>query len=342
MTSELIVLGVETSCDETAAAVVVDGRRLLSSVVASQIDVHRRFGGVVPEIASRRHVEDIIPVVNEALANAGIGLGDVDAIAVTYGPGLVGALLVGLSAAKGLALASERPLVCVNHIEGHIYANFLAHPELEPPLVCLTVSGGHTDMVAMEAHGSYKVLGRTRDDAAGEAFDKVARVMGLPYPGGPALEALARSGNPRAISFPRPRVQASPLDFSFSGLKTAVINYLHGAEQRGEAVNLADVAASFQNTVVEELSARIEHVVGALEARTIALSGGVAANLALREGLEHTASRNGARLVYPPLSLCTDNAAMIACAGYYRFIGGHVCNMSANARPGASLADLLA
>lgn len=337
MSEELLVLGIETSCDETAAAVVASGRRLLSSVVSSQIDVHRRFGGVVPEIASRKHVEAVVPVVDEALRQAGVGLGDLGAVAVTYGPGLVGALLVGLSAAKGLALAAGLPLVCVNHIEAHIYANFLAHPELEPPLVCLTVSGGHTDLVAVESHGRYRVLGRTRDDAAGEAFDKVARTMGLPYPGGPALENLARGGNPEAIRFPRSRVDDNPGDFSFSGLKTAVINYLHAAGQRGDDVSLPDVAASFQSAVVGELSERVTNALRALGPTTLALSGGVAANAAVRDGLRAVAESFGTRFVCPPPALCTDNAAMVACAGYYQFTNCGPCELSANACPGADL-----
>jgi N6-L-threonylcarbamoyladenine synthase len=337
MCDDLIVLGVETSCDETAAAVVACGRHLLSSVVSSQIEVHRRFGGVVPEIASRKHVESVIPVVDEALRQAGVTMRELGAVAVTYGPGLVGALLVGLSAAKGLAFASRVPMVCVNHIEAHIYANFLAHPGLEPPLVCLTVSGGHTDLVAMEAHGQYTVLGRTRDDAAGEAFDKVARVMGLPYPGGPALERLARDGNPEAIRFPLSRVADSPGDFSFSGLKTAVINYLHAAEQRGEHVSLPDIAASFQRAVVEELCDRVSNALRSHRPATLALSGGVAANGAVRGALRAVAEAHGVAFVCPPPELCTDNAAMVACAGYYQFVNFGPCELSANACPGADL-----
>ena len=334
-----IVLGIETSCDETAAACVARGRDMLSSVVSSQIEVHRKFGGVVPEIASRRHVEAIIPVIDQALAEAGVALTEVDAVAVTYGPGLVGALLVGLAAAKGLAFAAGIPLVCVNHIEGHIYANFLAHARLDPPVLCLTVSGGHTELVAMHGHGQYEVLGRTRDDAAGEAFDKVARVMGLPYPGGPALERLAQSGDPCAVVFPRAHVEGRPFDFSFSGLKTAVINYLHTSEQKGCRIDYPDVAAGFQRAVVDELALRIEPAVRATGIRRLAVSGGVAANGALRSAMDDLAAELGIELFYPPLSLCTDNAAMIASAGYYGLTAGRVSGLDANAVPGARLED---
>ncbi|MEA4882683.1 MAG: tRNA (adenosine(37)-N6)-threonylcarbamoyltransferase complex transferase subunit TsaD [Clostridia bacterium] len=334
---EALVLGIETSCDETSAALVRGGRELLSCVISSQVEVHRRFGGVVPEIASRRHVEAVIPVIEQALERAGIGLAQTGAVAVTSGPGLVGALLVGLSAAKGIAYSIGAPLVCVNHIEGHIYANFLAHPGLEPPILCLTVSGGHTQLIAMRAHGAYETLGRTRDDAAGETFDKVARVMGLPYPGGPELEKLAREGDPEAIPFTLPQVHGSPFDFSFSGLKTAVINYLHSGVQRGEDVNLADVAAGFQRAAISHLVSKIVPAVAMTGMRTLAVSGGVSANAALRSALNDLASKHGINVVFPPLELCTDNAAMIASAGYYRLIRGDVSSLSANAVPGAKL-----
>lgn len=334
-----IVLGIETSCDETAAACVAGGREILSSVVSSQIDIHREFGGVVPEIASRRHVEAIIPVVDRALKEAQVTLAGVDAVAVTYGPGLVGALLVGLAAAKGLAFSAGIPLVCVNHIEGHIYANFLAHPRLDPPVLCLTVSGGHTELVAMPGHGRYEVIGRTRDDAAGEAFDKVARVMGLPYPGGPELEKLARSGDPDAVEFPRAHVEGRPLDFSFSGLKTAVINYLHTEEQRGARIDYPDVAAGFQKAVVYELVSRIEPAVRATGIRRLAVSGGVAANGALRAAMDKLAADLEIEVFCPPLPLCTDNAAMIASAGYYGLARGQLSGLDANAAPGARLED---
>jgi N6-L-threonylcarbamoyladenine synthase len=340
MREDGVVLGIETSCDETAAAVVRGGREILSSVVASQIEVHRRYGGVVPEIASRRHVEAIIPVIDEALAQAGTDLAEIDAVAATHGPGLVGALLVGLSAAKGISYAAGKPLICVNHIEGHIYANFLAHPQLSPPVLCLTVSGGHTELIAMRDHGRYEVLGRTRDDAAGEAFDKVARVIGLPYPGGPALEQLAKSGDPNLISFPRAEVEGSPLDFSFSGLKTAVINYIHTAEQRGEDLDYADVAAGFQKAAVDELVSRVDRAVDFTGMSVVAVSGGVAANQALRRALTALAGKSNIEVYYPPLNLCTDNAAMIASAGYYRHAAGEVSSLSANAEPGALLSSL--
>ena len=312
---------------------------MLSSVVSSQIEVHRKFGGVVPEIASRRHVEAVIPVIDQALKEAGAVPTEVDAVAVTYGPGLVGALLVGLAAAKGLAFAAGIPLVCVNHIEGHIYANFLAHAQLDPPVLCLTVSGGHTELVAMRGHGKYEVLGRTRDDAAGEAFDKVARVMGLSYPGGPALERLAKSGDPCAVVFPRAHVEGRPFDFSFSGLKTAVINHLHTSEQKGFRIDYPDVAAGFQRAVVDELASRIEPAVRATGIRRLAVSGGVAANGALRSAMDDLAVDLGIELFYPPLSLCTDNAAMIASAGYYGLAAGRVSGLDANAVPGARLED---
>ena len=337
-----IVLGIETSCDETAAACVARGRDMLSSVVSSQIEVHRKFGGVVPEIASRRHVEAIIPVIDQALKEADVTLAGIDAVAVTYGPGLVGALLVGLAAGKGLAFAAGVPMVCVNHIEGHIYANFLAHARLDPPVLCLTVSGGHTELVAMYGHGRYEVLGRTRDDAAGEAFDKVARVMGLTYPGGPALEKLARSGDPDAIEFPRARVEGRPLDFSFSGLKTAVINYLHTSEQKGARIDYPDVAAGFQKAAVDELVSRIEPGVRATGIRKLAVSGGVAANGALRAAMDDLAAGLGIELFCPPLPLCTDNAAMIASAGYYGLASGRLSGLDANAVPGARLEDVSA
>lgn len=340
MSSECsIVLGIETSCDETAAACVAGGREILSSVVSSQIEVHRKFGGVVPEIASRRHVEAVIPVIDQALQEAEVALDEIDAVAVTSGPGLVGALLVGLAAAKGLAFAAGIPLVCVNHIEGHIYANFLAHAQLDPPVLCLTVSGGHTELVAMREHGRYEVLGRTRDDATGEAFDKVARVMGLPYPGGPALERLAQSGDAGAIQFPRAHVEGRPFDFSFSGLKTAVINYLHTSEQKGARISYPDVAAGFQQAAVDELVSRIEPAVRATGIERLAVSGGVAANGALRRSLRELASRLGIELFCPPLPLCTDNAAMIASAGYYGLARGRVSGLDANAVPGARLED---
>ncbi|WP_027718657.1 tRNA (adenosine(37)-N6)-threonylcarbamoyltransferase complex transferase subunit TsaD [Desulfovirgula thermocuniculi] len=330
------ILGIETSCDETAAAVVEDGVKILSSVVSSQVDVHRKFGGVVPEVASRRHLELINPVIKEALEQAGVGFGDLQAVAVTQGPGLVGALLVGLAAAKALAFALGVPLLAVNHLEGHIYANFLVHRDLSFPLVCLVVSGGHTDLVLVRRHGDYRLLGRTRDDAAGEAFDKVARVLELGYPGGPALERLAREGNEEAVNFPRASVEG--LDFSFSGLKTAVIQHLHRCQRAGEEVARADVAASFQKAVVDVLVEKTLEAARRTGCRDIILAGGVAANGRLRAAMQEGARREGRRVLYPPAELCTDNAAMIACAAYYRYLRGEEAPLTLNALPGLPLA----
>ncbi len=326
-----LVLGIESSCDETAAAVVKNGREVLSNVINSQIDLHKLYGGVVPEIASRMHIEAIDAVIDEALANAGVSLTDVDAIAVTYGPGLVGALLVGVSAAKALAYACQKPLIPVHHIKGHIMANFIAHKELEPPFVCLVASGGHSHIVNVKSYTEFEVLGRTRDDAAGEAFDKIARVLGLGYPGGPLIDKLAKEGNPNSVKFPRVRMEGNSLDFSFSGVKTAVINYLHKLEQNGESYNKADIAASFQNAVVEALCTHTLEAAVHTGAKTIALAGGVASNSALREQMSAGGAKHGISVVYPPPILCTDNAAMIGCAGYYLWQNGSVADMSLNA-----------
>ncbi len=335
-----LVLGIETSCDETAASVVRGGREVLSNIIASQVDLHRLYGGVVPEIASRKHIELIMPVIDLALKEAGASLQNIDAIAVTYGPGLVGALLVGLSAAKAMALALECPLVGINHIEGHIYANFLEYPELEPPLVCLTVSGGHTDLLYIDTFGHYDILGRTRDDAAGEAFDKIARVLGLNYPGGPEIARLARSGDPKAIDFPRGLIQADTYDFSFSGLKTAAINYVHNMEQRGEDLPIADIAASLQAAIVDVLVTKTVAAAKAYGVQTVLLSGGVAANEALRRELSAVANALGMRVYYPSPVLCTDNAAMIACAGYYRYRRGERSPWDLNAAPNLRLGEV--
>ena len=331
------VLAIETSCDETSSAVVRGGRVILSNVVSSQIDVHRKFGGVVPEIASRKHVEMLIPVVDEAIKNAGMKVEDVDAVASTYGPGLVGALLVGLSGAKAVAFALGVPFIGVNHVEGHIYANMLSHEELEPPFICLTVSGGHTELMLMKEHGDYITLGRTRDDAAGEAFDKVARVMGLPYPGGPFIDELAKKGDPHAVKFPKAHVAENELDFSFSGIKTAVINYLHSESQRGNALKFEDVAASFQMSVVDALVERACRAVELYNVRRVCLSGGVSANSMLRKRLKDAGEKSGFEVYYPPLSLCTDNAAMVACAAHYRLMKGERSPLSLNAVPGARI-----
>lgn len=327
----MILLGIESSCDETAAAIVEDGRRVLSSVVASQIPVHRQYGGVVPEIASRQHTEAISGVVAEALEQAGLTMQEVDGIAVTYGPGLIGALLVGVSFAKGLAMSTGKPLVPVHHLRSHIAANYLAHPDLKPPFLCLIVSGGHSHIVQVEDYTRFAVIGRTRDDAAGECYDKAARAMGMPYPGGVALDKLAATGDPTAYVLPQPRVEGSAYDFSFSGLKTAVINRLHHAQQKGEQLNLADLCASFQHTVTTML---VEHTLLAARdtgAKTIVLAGGVSANSGLRAGMEAACAREGYSLYIPPLSLCGDNAAMVAAQGYYEFLAGNTADQSLNA-----------
>lgn len=332
-----LILGIESSCDETAAAVVKDGREVLSNVINSQIDLHKIYGGVVPEIASRKHIENISPVVDEALAEAGVSFDDIDAIAVTYGPGLVGALLVGVSYAKALAFATGKPLVPVHHIRGHITANSIAHPEVEPPFVCLVASGGHSHIVNVKSYTDFEVLARTRDDAAGEAFDKIARVLGLGYPGGPLIDKLAKEGNPHAVEFPRVKMENGSLDFSFSGVKTAVINYLHKAEQKGEEVNRADIAASFQNAVCEALC---EHTITAAKknnSKIIALAGGVASNSCLRQMMSEQGKRFGIDVIYPPPVLCTDNGAMIAAAGFYGWKNGDFAELDLNAVPNLAL-----
>jgi len=334
---DIIILGIETSCDETSAAVVKNGRHIMSNIISSQIDLHKKYGGVVPEIASRKHVELILPVINQALEEAGIKADQVDAIGVTYGPGLVGALLVGLSAAKGLAYALDKPLIGVHHIEGHISANYLEYKELEPPFICLVVSGGHSEIVHVKDYGSFETLGQTRDDAAGEAFDKIARALGLGYPGGPLIDKAARSGNSRAVNFPRVHFNDGSLDFSFSGLKTAVLNYLNTLEQKNEKFSVEDVSASFQQAVIDIL---VENTIKAAKStgiKKIALAGGVAANSLLRAQMKAAANENGLNMFYPSPVLCTDNAAMIACAAYYEFIRGNVSDLALNAVPGLRL-----
>ena len=335
------ILGIESSCDETAAAIVEDGRVILSSVVNSQIAEHRKYGGVVPEIASRRHTENIIPVVEEALAQANMTLDEVDAIAVTAAPGLIGALLVGVNFAKGLALAKNKPLIPVHHIRGHIAANYLAHPELKPPYLGLVVSGGHSHIVEVLDYTKFHVVGRTRDDAAGEAFDKAARAMGFSYPGGVILDQESQKGDPKAYHLPRPKVDGSPYDFSFSGLKTAVINLLHNASQKGEEINTSDLAASFQSTVAEILCDRYLLAAQDFGYDTLAVAGGVSANSGLRNLLTARCEKLGKKLYFPPLSLCGDNAAMIGAQAYFEFLEGHLADESLNAYASDEEADFV-
>lgn len=329
------ILGIETSCDETSASVVQDGRTVLSNIIASQADIHKRFGGVVPEVASRRHVENITLTIEEALQEAGKTLDDIQAIAVTYGPGLVGALLVGVAAAKAISYARGIPLIGVHHIAGHIYANRLV-TEMEFPLIALVVSGGHTELVWMKEHGHYEILGETRDDAAGEAYDKVARALQLPYPGGPHIDRLAHEGTP-SIPLPRAWLEPNSYDFSFSGLKSAVLNTLHNASQRGESISPQDLAASFQDSVTEVLVEKTIRAVKEYGARQVLLAGGVAANRGLRERLSKRCGEEGLPLVTPPLSLCTDNAAMIAAAGYISYQKGRFARLDLNGVPGLPL-----
>ena len=334
-----MILGIESSCDETSAAVVANGRRILSNIIASQIDLHKEYGGVVPEIASRKHVELILPVIDSALKEAGKSLEDIDAIAVTYGPGLVGALLVGVSAAKAIAAAMDKPLIKVHHIEGHIAANYISHPELEPPYLCLVASGGHSHIVHVKDYLDFTVLGQTRDDAAGEAFDKVARVLGLGYPGGPAIDRQAKNGDPKAFHFPRVRFHDGSYDFSFSGLKTAVINQVNHIRQQNEELPVADICASFQQAVVDVLA---DHTLAAAEKagiKTICLAGGGASNSLLRSTLEERAKKKGMRAFYPKPVLCTDNAAMIASAGYYSCLAGEFADDTLNAIPSLHIGE---
>ncbi len=337
--STVDILAIETSCDETAAAVVENGREVRSNIISSQIDLHTLYGGVVPEIASRKHIEKINQVAEEALRVAKKKLSDMDAIAVTYGPGLVGALLVGVSAAKAISFASGIPLIGVHHIEGHISANYIENKELEPPFVCLVVSGGHSHLVVVRDYGAYEILGRTRDDAAGEAFDKVARAIGLGYPGGPKIDKVSRQGNPQAISFPRAKVGDAVYDFSFSGLKSAVLNYLNSCEMKGIPVCQADVAASFQKAVVDVL---VEHSMMAVEESGIkkfAIAGGVASNTALREALADACLEKGIAFYHPSPILCTDNAAMIGAAAYYEYKKGVRHGYDLNAVPNLKLGE---
>lgn len=333
------ILAIESSCDETAAAVVNNGRYVRSNVISSQIELHKLYGGVVPEIASRKHIEKINQVIEEALKEAELTLDDIDAIGVTYGPGLVGALLVGVAEAKAIAYARKLPLIGVHHIEGHISANYIEHMELEPPFLCLVVSGGHTHLVCVKEYGEYSIVGRTRDDAAGEAYDKVARAIGLGYPGGPKIDRLSKEGNPDAIRFPKAKVEGAPYDFSFSGLKSSVLNYINGCKMRKETYNPADIAASFQKAVVDVL---VEKSMNALEEfgmYKFAIAGGVASNSALREGMEKACKERNIHFYYPSAVYCTDNAAMIGTAAYYEYLAGTRHGWDLNAVPNLKLGE---
>ncbi len=359
------ILAIETSCDETAAAVVKDGRTVLSNVISSQIDLHTLYGGVVPEIASRKHIEKINPVITEALQKANMTLDEMDAIAVTYGPGLVGCLLVGVAEAKAIAYAAGKPLVGVHHIEGHVSANYISHPELEPPFLCLVVSGGHTHIVLVEDYGEYRIIGRTHDDAAGEAYDKVARAIGLGYPGGPKIDKLSREGNPDALAFPRAHIEGCPYDFSFSGLKSAVLNYLNIAKMKSDfaggrtneenvpaaggtlacpevfadGITRADLAASFQEAVVDVLVTRTLAAAQAFGIDKVAIAGGVASNSALRARMQTVGEANGKKIYYPEPIYCTDNAAMIGAAAYYEYRKGVSHDWTLNAVPNLKLGE---
>ena len=339
MEKDTLILAIESSCDETAASVVKNGRTILSNVISSQIELHKLYGGVVPEIASRKHIEKINQVIEQALADAGVTLEDLDAVGVTYGPGLVGALLVGVAEAKAISYAKKLPLVGVHHIEGHVSANYIEHPDLEPPFLCLIVSGGHTHLVIVKEYGEFEILGRTRDDAAGEAFDKVARAIGLGYPGGPKIDKLSDEGNPEAIEFPKGKIEGAPYDFSFSGVKSAVLNYLNQAKMRGQEVNAADLAASFQKAVIEVL---VEHTMQAAkdyQMEKVAVAGGVASNRHLRQAMKDACERNGCLFYHPSPIFCTDNAAMIGVAAYYEYQKGTRHGWDLNAIPNLKLGE---
>lgn len=336
---DVLILAIESSCDETAASVVKNGRTVLSNVISSQIALHTLYGGVVPEIASRKHIEKINQVIESALSEAHVTLEEITAVGVTYGPGLVGALLVGVAEAKAIAYAAGKPLIGVHHIEGHVSANFIEHPDLEPPFVCLIVSGGHTHLVIVKDYGEFEIIGRTRDDAAGEAFDKVARAVGLGYPGGPKVDKAAREGNKHAIEFPRARVEGAPYDFSFSGLKSAVLNHINHAEMKGETISVPDLAASFQNAVVEALVSRAVMAAQEFGYDKLAIAGGVASNSALREGMQEACEKAGIRFYYPSPIFCTDNAAMIGVAAYYEYMKGIRHGWDLNAVPNLKLGE---
>ena len=339
MEKDTLILAIESSCDETAASVVKNGRTILSNVISSQIELHKLYGGVVPEIASRKHIEKINQVIEQALADAGVTLEDLDAVGVTYGPGLVGALLVGVAEAKAISYAKKLPVMGVHNIEGHVSANYIEHPDLEPPFLCLIVSGGHTHLVIVKDYGEFEILGRTRDDAAGEAFDKVARAIGLGYPGGPKIDKLSDEGNPEAIEFPKGKIEGAPYDFSFSGVKSAVLNYLNQAKMRGQEVNAADLAASFQKAVIEVL---VEHTMQAAkdyQMEKVAVAGGVASNRHLRQAMKDACERNGCLLYHPSPIFCTDNAAMIGVAAYYEYQKGTRHGWDLNAIPNLKLGE---
>lgn len=336
---DVLILAIESSCDETAASVVKNGREVLSNVIFTQIDLHTKYGGVVPEIASRKHIEKINQVIEEALTQARVTLADITAVAVTYGPGLVGALLVGVSAAKAISFATGKPLIGVHHISGHISANYIEYPELEPPFVCLVASGGHSHLVVVKDYGEYEIIGRTRDDAAGEAFDKVARAIGLGYPGGPKIDRLSKEGNPDAIPFPRAKVAENEYDFSFSGLKSAVLNYLNACNMKGEDICQADVAASFQKAVIDVLVEHSLHAVKEFGYDKFAIAGGVASNSSLREAFERECAKRKINLFHPSGIYCTDNAAMIGTAGYYEYKKGVRHGYDLNAVPNLKLGE---
>ena len=336
---DTLILAIESSCDETAASVVKNGRTVLSNVISSQIELHKLYGGVVPEIASRKHIEKINQVVEAALAEAGVSLDNLDAIGVTYGPGLVGALLVGVAEAKAIAYAKKLPLVGVHHIEGHVSANYIEHPDLEPPFLCLIVSGGHTHLVIVKDYGVFEILGRTRDDAAGEAYDKVARAIGLGYPGGPKIERIAREGNPDAVKFPKAHIEGAEYDFSFSGVKSAVLNYLNQAQMKGGEVNRADLAASFQKAVVDVLVEHTMMAAGDYNMNKIAIAGGVASNGTLRAAMEKVCAEHGYQFFRPSPVYCTDNAAMIGAAAYYEYKKGTRHGWDLNAVPNLKLGE---
>ncbi|MBR1993875.1 MAG: tRNA (adenosine(37)-N6)-threonylcarbamoyltransferase complex transferase subunit TsaD [Firmicutes bacterium] len=334
---KILTLAIESSCDETAAAVIAEGREVLSNIISSQIEIHKQYGGVVPEIASRHHLNNVNTVVDQALEEAGVTIDDVDMIGVTYGPGLVGALLIGLATAKAYALAADKPLIGVHHIHGHICANYIQHKELEPPFMALVISGGHTNIVEVEDYSTCRVLGGTRDDAAGEAYDKVARVLGLGYPGGPLIDKIAREGDPEAVEFKRVFLEKGSLDFSFSGIKTGVLNYINSEKQAGREISVPDVAAGFQAAVLDVIVAKTVGAAVDMGKDKIVLAGGVAANSMLREMLEKECAKHGLKLYYPAPVLCTDNAAMIGCAAYYKYMAGERDDLTLDAIPNLKL-----